>query len=107
MAPAQTKEVPMSGFALQSFFAQINAAAARPVVKVQVRTMPRGSWRWQNAVSARLVRCPAGESPDCRRRGHELVGIVARKVAAGTRYTQGLIEMAAARAAEINIAVAA
>jgi hypothetical protein len=59
-----------------------------PAVKVQVRTVPRGSWKWQNAYRVQIVICPLGEQPDCRRRGHRKIAVVAAKVGGKNRLAR-------------------
>jgi len=67
-------------------------------VAVQVRTVERGSWRWQDAFRVQLVQCPVGESPDCRRRSHTLVSVIAKKTAHPRQY----LEMAEMKANELT-----
>lgn len=60
------------------------------VVKVQLRTAERGSWKWQNAYRVQIVQCPLGEKPDCRRRGHKILYVPFRKIGGKRNIAEAL-----------------
>lgn len=70
--------------------AAIHHFCHQPVRKIQLRTMPRGSWKWQDAYRIQIVECPRDEQPDLRRRGHRLISVVAKKIGGKRRIADTL-----------------